>query len=182
MEWACQDYLEKRVCLESLALRGSLAHLERKEQKGKKDRQAYLALEFLDCQGQREIRGEQVFQEVLERREKKEALGSQACLGLQAPKDHQEMLATQGALGCLEKKVTEAPRDWMVFLASKENKVFLGRLARQALLARRGNPAVMEFQGRRERRVNQVYPQEDFQGFQGPKERKAQRVRWVSQD
>lgn len=92
------------------------------------------------------------------------------------------MLATQEALGCLEKKVTEAPRDWMAFLAPKENQVFLGRLAQRALLARKGNPAVTEFQGQRERRVNQVYLQEDSQGFRGPKERKVQRVRWVSQD
>lgn len=92
------------------------------------------------------------------------------------------MLAIQEALGCLEKKVTKASRDWMVSLASKENQVFLDSLARQAHLARKGNPAMMDFQGQRERRVNQVYPEEASQGFQGPKERKAQRVKWVSQD
>lgn len=57
VEWACQDYPEKKVFLEFLALRGSLAHLERKEQKGRKGRQASLALEFLDCLGQRETKG-----------------------------------------------------------------------------------------------------------------------------
>lgn len=181
-EWACQEHLGKKVCLESLARRGSLAYLVAKEQKGRKDRQAYLALEFRDGPGTREIKGQQAFQEVLERREKKEALGSQACPGLQAPKGHQEVLAIQEALGCLEKKVTKASRDWMAFLVSKEKQVFLGSLALQAQLARKGNPAMMEFQGRRERRVNQVYLEEDSQGFQDPKERKVQKVMWVSQD
>lgn len=55
--WVCQEHLEKKVCLESLAHRGSLAYLEIKEQKGRKARQAYLALEFQDGQGTREIQG-----------------------------------------------------------------------------------------------------------------------------
>lgn len=92
------------------------------------------------------------------------------------------MLAIQGALGCLEKKVTKASQDWMAFLASKENQVILDSPARLAQLARKGSPATTEFQGQRERRVNQVYLEEDSQGFQGPKERKVQRVMWVSQD
>lgn len=182
VEWACQEHLEKKVCLESLVPRASLAYPGRKDPKGRKGRQADLALEFPDCLGKREIKGQQVSQEVLERREKKEAAGSQACPGLRAPKDHRAMLAIQEALGCLEKKVTKASRDWMAFLASKEKQVSLGRLARRAQRARKGNPAMMEFPGRRERRVNQVYPEEDSQGFQGPKERKVQRVTWVSQD
>lgn len=92
------------------------------------------------------------------------------------------MLAIQEALGCLEKKVTKASLDWMVSLASKENQVIPDSLVRQAHPARKGNPAMMDFQGRRERRVNQVYPEEASQGSQGPKETKAQRVKWVSQD
>lgn len=35
-------------------------------------------------------------------------------------------------------------------------EVFLGSLVLQAQPARKGSPAMMEFQGRRERRVNQV--------------------------
>lgn len=92
------------------------------------------------------------------------------------------MLAIQEALGYLEKKVTKASRDWMAFLASKEKQVFLESLALQAQPARKGSLAVMEFRGQQERRANQVYPEEDSQGFQGPKERKVQRVMWVSQD
>lgn len=91
-------------------------------------------------------------------------------------------MAIQEALGCLEKKVTKAYRDWMAFLAPKEKQVFLGLLALKAQRARKGSPAMMEFQGRQERRVNQVYPEEDSQGFQGPKEKKVQKVMWVSQD
>lgn len=78
--------------------------------------------------------------------------------------------------------MTKASRDWMAFLASKENQVSLGSLARRAQPARKGSLATMGFQGRRERRANQVSPEEDSQGFQGPKERKVQRVMWVSQD
>lgn len=48
VEWDCQDHLERRVCLESPAHRGPLAYLERKEQKGRRGRQAGLALEFRD--------------------------------------------------------------------------------------------------------------------------------------
>lgn len=92
------------------------------------------------------------------------------------------MLAIQEALGHLEKKVTKASRDWMAFLASKEKQVFLESLALQAQPARKESPAATEFRGQQERRVNQVYPEEDSQGFQGPKERKVQRVMWVSQD
>lgn len=108
-------------------------------------------------------------------------MGSQGCLGLRAPKAHQGVLAIQEAPGCLEKKVTKASRDWMASLASKEKQVFLGRLVSRARPARKGSPAVTDSQGRQERRVNQVYPEEDSQGFQGPKERKVQRVTWVSQ-
>lgn len=57
VEWACRDYLEKKVCLESPAHRGSPAYLERKEQKGRKGRQAGLALESRGSLGQREIKG-----------------------------------------------------------------------------------------------------------------------------
>lgn len=92
------------------------------------------------------------------------------------------MLAIQEALGCLGEKVTKASRDWMASLASKENQVFLDSLARRAHPDRKGNPAMTDFQGRRERRANQVYPEEAPQGSQGPKERKAQRVKWASQD
>lgn len=91
-------------------------------------------------------------------------------------------MAIQEALGCLEKKVTKASRDWMAFLAAKEKQVFLGRLALKAQPARKGSPAMMEFQGRQERRVNQVCPEEGSQGSQGPKEKKVQKVMWVSQD
>lgn len=55
--WVCQEHLEKKVCLEYLAHRGSLAYLEVKEQKERKGRRAYLALEFQDGQGTREIQG-----------------------------------------------------------------------------------------------------------------------------
>lgn len=92
------------------------------------------------------------------------------------------MLATQEALGCLGKKVTKVFQDWMAYLASKENQVFLDSMARRAHRARKGNPAMTDFQGRQERRANQVYLEEAPQGFQGPKERKAQRVKWASQD
>lgn len=43
----------------------------------------------------RAIKGLQVSQEVLERREKKEALAFRACPGLPAPKAHRGVLATQ---------------------------------------------------------------------------------------
>jgi len=78
--------------------------------------------------------------------------------------------------------VTKVSRDRMAFLASKEKQVFLGVLAPRAQLARKGSLAVTESRGRRERRVKQVCPGEDSQGFQGPKERKVQRATWVSQD
>lgn len=182
VEWACQDPPERKVCLESPAPRGSLAYLERKEPKGRRDRPACLALDFRDCLGKRETKGWQVFRAVLERREKRGASGSRACPGLPAPKDRQGALATQEALGCLEKKVTKASPDWTVSLASKENQVFLDSLARWGRPARKESPATMGFQGRRERRVNQVYPEEAPQGSQDPKERKAQRVKWASQD
>lgn len=57
VEWACQDHLERKVCLESPAHRASLAYLERKEPKGRRGRQAGLALEFRDSLGKREIKG-----------------------------------------------------------------------------------------------------------------------------
>lgn len=109
-------------------------------------------------------------------------MGSQECQGPQALKGLLGVLAIQGALGCLEKKVTKASQDWMASLVSKEKQVFLGRLAPQAQLARKGSQAVTESRGQQERRVNQVYQEEDSQGFQGPKETKVQRARWVSQD
>lgn len=56
VEWACQEHLERKVCLESPAHRAFLAYLETKEQKGIKDRQACLALEFRDGLGTREIK------------------------------------------------------------------------------------------------------------------------------
>lgn len=57
VEWACQEHLAKKACLESPAHRGSLAYLERKEQKGRKGRPADLALGFPDSLGKREIKG-----------------------------------------------------------------------------------------------------------------------------
>lgn len=57
VEWACQDHLERKVCLESPARRGPLAYLERKEQKGRRGKQAGLALEFQDSLEKREIKG-----------------------------------------------------------------------------------------------------------------------------
>lgn len=182
VEWACQGHLEKKVCLESPARRASLAYRGRKEQKERKGRRAYLALEFRAVPGTREIKGSQAFRGVLERREKKEVLASQGSLAPQAPKDHRGLLAIQEAPGCLEKKVTKVSQDRMAFPASKEKQVFLGSLAPRAQPARKGSPAVTESQGRRERRVNQVCPEEDSQGFQGPKERKVQRATWVSRD
>lgn len=124
----------------------------------------------------------QVSQEVLERREKKEALAFRACPGLPAPKAHRGVLATQEALGRLEKKVTKVSLDWMASLASKDKQAFRGRPVPPAQLARKGSPAATESQARRERRVNQVYQEEDSQGSQGPRARKVQRATWVSQD
>lgn len=92
------------------------------------------------------------------------------------------MSATQGTLGCLEKKVTKACRDWMAFLEPKESQAFLGNLAPWAQLARKGSRAVMESQGQQERKANQVYQEEESQGFPGPKETKVQRAMWASQD
>lgn len=92
------------------------------------------------------------------------------------------MLAIREALGCPERKVTKASRDWMAFLASKEKQVFLGSLAPRVQPARKGSPAAMESQGRWERRASQVYLEEDSQGFQGAKETKVQRAMWASQD
>lgn len=57
VEWACQDHLERKVCLESPARRGPLAYLERKERKGRRGKQAGLALEFRDSLEKREIKG-----------------------------------------------------------------------------------------------------------------------------
>lgn len=56
VEWACQEHLEKKVCLESPAHRGFPAYRETKERKGIKDRQACLASEFRDGLGTREIK------------------------------------------------------------------------------------------------------------------------------
>lgn len=102
--------------------------------------------------------------------------------GSPGPKAPQEVLAIREALGCLERKVTKASRDWMAFLASKEKQVFLGSLAPRVQPARKGSPAAMESQGRWERRASQVYLEEDSQGFQGAKETKVQRAMWASQD
>lgn len=57
VEWACQEHLEKKVCLASLACRASLAHLEKREQKERKGRRVYLALGFQDGPGKRETKG-----------------------------------------------------------------------------------------------------------------------------
>lgn len=182
VEWAYRERLEKKVCLESLAHRVSLAYLGRKEQKERRGRLAFLALESRAGPGTRESKGSRVFREVLERRERKAALAFRGYPALQAPKDCQGLSAIQEALDCPEKKVTKASQDQMEFLASKEKQVFLGSLAPQAQPAKKGSPAVMESQGQWERRVNQGCPEEDSQGFQGPKERKAQRVMWDSRD
>lgn len=182
VEWACQEPLERRVCLESPARRASLAYLERKEPKERKGRRVSLALGFRDGPGTRETKGWQAFRELLERRARREVLGSRACPAPQAPKACRGAWAIQEALGCLEKKVIKASQGWTASLVSKEKQVFLGSLAPRAQPARKGSLAVMESRGQQERRVNQVYPEEDSQGFQGPKERKVQRVTWVSQD
>lgn len=180
--WACQEHPEKKVCLAFPAHRASLAYLERKEQKERKDRRVHLALEFLDCRGSRETKGWQAFPEAPEIRGRKEAPGSQGCLGLRAPRAPRAVLVTQEALGCLERKVTKVFPDWMASLASKEKQVFLDSLAPRAPPARKESPAVTESRGRQERRVNQVYLEEGYQGFPGPKERKVQRATWVSLD
>lgn len=57
VEWACQGHLERKVFPESPAHRGSLAYLERKEQKGRRGRPVCLALESRDYLGKREIKG-----------------------------------------------------------------------------------------------------------------------------
>lgn len=55
-EWACQEHLEKRACLASPANRASLAPLERKEQRERRDRQVYLASAFPDGLATRETK------------------------------------------------------------------------------------------------------------------------------
>lgn len=182
VEWACQEHLEKKVCLGSPAHRASLAYPGRKEPKERKGRWASLALEFRAVLGTREIKGSQAFRAVLERKERKAALVPQGSPAPRAPKARQGVSAIQEAPDCREKKVTKVSRDRMAFPASKEKQVFLGLLAPRAQPARKGSPAETESRGRRERRVKQVCPEEDSQGFQGPKERKVQRATWVSRD
>lgn len=182
VEWAYQECQDQKVWLASPARRAFLAYLETRGQKERKGRRVCLALGFQDGPGTRETRAYQDFREAPARRERKEALGSQGCPGRRAPKAPRAVLAIQEALGCLERKVTKASRDWMAFLASKEKQVFLGSLAPRAQLARKGSPAAMESQGRWERRASQVCLEEDSQGFQGAKERKVQRATWASQD
>lgn len=43
VEWACQEHLERKVCLASLAHKVHLAYLEKKVQKEQKGKQAHLA-------------------------------------------------------------------------------------------------------------------------------------------
>lgn len=179
-EWACQVCLEKKVFPASLAHRVSPAHLERREPRERKGSQVCLALEFPDGLVTREIRGLQVSQAVLVRRERKAVPEPQECQGPQAQEALQGTSAIQEAQACLEKKETKASQDWMVFPVSKEKQVFLGLLVPQAQLARRENLAVMESQGRQERRVNKVSQEEASQGSQAPKETKVPRVKWVS--
>lgn len=182
VEWACQEHPEKKACLGSPARRASLAYPGRKAQRARKGRQASLALGFRAGLATREIKGLQDFREVLERRERKEAWGSRGSLALLAPKDPLGALAIQEALACLGIKGTEASQDRLAFPVSREKQVFLGSLAPWAQLARKGSLAVTESRGRRERRGNQACLEEHSQGSQGPKERKVQRVMWVSRD
>lgn len=182
VEWACQEPRERRACLASLAPRASLAYLERKEPKERRGRQVCLASGFPEGLETRETRGWPDSQEAPERRGRKAAPGFQECRDPQARRGLQAVPATQGALACLVRKVTKVSPDWTVSLASKEKQVFLGSLVPRARQARRGSPAVMESQGLRGRRANQVCQEEDSQDSQGPKETKVQKATWVSQD
>lgn len=179
-EWACQVRLERKAFRASLAHRVSPAHLERREPRERKGSQVCLALEFPDGLVTRGIRGLQVSQAALVRRERKAVPEPQGCQGPQAQEALQGTSAIQEAQACLEKKETKASQDWMVFPVSKEKQVFLGLLAPQAQLARRENLAVMESQGRQERRVNKVCQEEASQASRAPKETKVPRVKWVS--
>lgn len=182
MEWACQEHLGRRACLASLAHRASPAYLERKGPKETRGRRVCLASGFLGGLETRETREQQGSREALERRGRRAARGFQECRGLRAPRGLQAALAIQEALGCLGRRVTKAFRDWTEFLVSKEKQVSLESLAPQAQLDRKESQAVMEFQDRQERRVNQVYQEEGSQGFQEAKETKVQRAKWASLD
>lgn len=179
-EWACQVCLEKKAFPASLAHRVSLAHLERREPRERKGRQVSLALGFPDGLVTREIRGLQVSQAALVRRERKAVPEPQECQGPQAQEALQGTSAIQEAQACLEKKETKASQAWMVSPVSKEKQVFLGLLVPQAQLARRESLAVMESQGRQERRVNKVSQEEASQASQAPRETKVPRVKSVS--
>lgn len=182
MAWACQEHLGKRACLASPAHRASPACLERKGPKERRGRRVCPALGFLGGLATRETREQQGSREALERRVRRAALGFQECRGLRAPRGLQAALVIQEALGCLGRRVTKAFQDWTVSLVSKEKQVFLDSLAPQAQPDRKGSQAVTEFQDRQERRVNQVYQEEGSPGFQGAKETKVQREKWVSLD
>lgn len=86
--WACQEPPEKKVCLASPALRESPAYLERREQKERKDRRAYLASGFQEGLATRETKAWRASREALERRERRGARGSRGCPVLRAPRAH----------------------------------------------------------------------------------------------
>lgn len=179
-EWACQVCLEKKAFPASLAHRVSPARLERREPRERKGSQVCLALGSPEGLVTREIKGLQVSQAALVRRERKAVPEPQECQDPQAQEALQGTSAIQEAQACLEKKETKASQDWMVSPVSKEKQVFLGLLVPQAQLARRENLAVMESQGRQERRVNKVSLEKAYPASQAPKETKVPRVKWVS--
>lgn len=182
VEWACQEPLEKRACLASLASRASPAHLERKGRRERRDRQVCLASGFLGDLGTRETKGWQAFLAALERRERRAVPGCRVCRGLQAPRGLRAASAIKEARVCPGRRVTRVFRDWMAFLASKEKQVALGHLASQAPLDRRASPAATASQAQQGRRASQVHLDKASKDSQGPKETKAQRVKWVSPD
>lgn len=106
--------------------------------------------------------------------------GCQACQGLRAPRGLREVSATQEAQACLGRRVTRVFQDWTASLGSKEKQVSLGHQASVAQPARRASPAVMASRGQQGRRAIQVHQDEASQEPQGPKEKRVQRVKWVS--
>lgn len=179
-EWACQVYRDRKVCRASPANRVSLAHLEGKEPKERKDSPVYLALGFPGGPATRETRDSWVSQAALARRERKAVPEPQGC---QVPQDQgglQGASAIQEAQACLVRRETKASQDWMAFLVSKEKQVSLGLPVLQVQLARRESLAVMASPGQQERRASQVFPEEASQDSQGTKETKVPRVKWAS--
>lgn len=180
--WACQEPLEKKVCLASLALRACLAYLERREPKERRARRVCLASGSPEGLATRETQAWLDSQEALERRGRKAPPGFQECQGLRALRGLQGASAIREAQACLVRKVTKVFQDWLVSPASKEKQEFPGSLVLWVQLARRASQAVMESQGLRGRRASQACQEEESQGYQEAKETKVPKATWVSQD